>query len=280
MKGYIEQRLAQYSPRNKVEEKNALQEIFQEVALYALHRSGFFEHAGFCGGTALRILYGLNRFSEDLDFSLKQADVGFLLDPYVDKAAEYAKDFGLGFEISGRDKADKAVKSRFLKQDSLGLLLDLDYFSDPREKIKIKVELDVNPPQGAGFEQRYHDFPIDFPLLTYDMPSLFAGKIHAVLCRTPSKGRDWYDLSWYLSRRINPNVSFLENALRQFGPWKGQTIRVDSKWIKQSLSKRIHDADFEALAQDVKPLLGPQEWQSLEHWSDDFFLNKLNKLRW
>ncbi|QQR91332.1 MAG: nucleotidyl transferase AbiEii/AbiGii toxin family protein [Myxococcales bacterium] len=278
MKGYIEQRLEQYSPRNKVEEKNALQEIFQEIALYALQRSGFFEHAAFCGGTALRILYGLNRFSEDLDFSLKEADAGFLLDPYVDKAAEYAKDFGLSFEASGRNKVDKAVKGRFLKQNSLGLMLDLDYLNDPREKIKIKVELDANPPEGAGFERHYHDFPIDFPLLAHDMPSLFAGKIHAVLCREPSKGRDWYDLSWYLSRQINPNLGFLKNALWQLGPWKEKTISVDSKWLKRALSNCIHDADFESLRQDVQPLLGVQERQSLEHWSADLFLSKLNKV--
>ncbi len=278
MKDLLTQRLSRYTLDTQQDEERAIREMLQEIILYALHHAEFFHVAAFQGGTALRILHGLSRFSEDLDFALKEPAIDFRIQPYVDRAAESLNALGLTFELTGRDKGDNAVQSRFLKHDSLGGLLELTFQYDPRKKISIKIELDTHPPQGAVYEKRYHDFPLDFVLTAFDPPSLFAGKGHALLCRTPAKGRDWYDFAWYIAQQIPINAVLLQHALHQFGPWHDQNIEVNSQWLTRAMREKIAALDWVALAHDVRPMLRPQEQAQLQLWSPEFFLEKLSKL--
>ena len=221
MKDLIQKKLEQYQVQSAEDEENALKEITQEICLYALAKSGFFEHAAFHGGTCLRIVHGLDRFSEDLDFALRKPE-NFNLGPYLEKTATLMRAYGYDLEIAGPEKADKAVQTRFLKDDSIKRVVSFKHLRDFRKKINIKVEIDTNPPTLAQDEVKFLEFPTDYSILCHDMNTLFAGKIHALLCRQYLKGRDWYDFNWYISNKCPPNYQFLSSALNQLGPWKGR----------------------------------------------------------
>ncbi len=278
MKDLVQQRLDRYQRLTAEDEENALKEVAQEIALYGLYKADFFTHGCFLGGTALRILHGLDRFSEDLDFSLLKVDRSFDLAPFLAVAAKIMGSFGFNFEVDVPDKSDQAVKNPMLKDDSIKKMMILKHFHNPKKKIKIKVEVDTNPPGGSTPEQKYLDFPIDFVVLAGDLPSLFAGKCHALLCRPYVNGRDWYDFSWFLARGIQPNYGFLSQALNQMGPWQGINPRVNGLWLRKSLETKVDSLDWKIVKNDVKRFLGSQRQESLELWSRDFFLNKLTKI--
>jgi len=191
----IQDRLDSYGCQSTLEEEQALREITQEIVLAALGRTDFFQKAGFQGGTCLRIFYGVNRFSEDLDFALQKPESSFLLKPYLDDLAKEVKAYGYALELDDRSKVDQAVRQAFVKDNSLGNLLRLNYkpATGPLRKLRIKLEVDTNPPAGAAFETKYLDFPFPSAVCVFALPSLFAGKLHALLCREYLKGRDWYD---------------------------------------------------------------------------------------
>ncbi len=278
MKDLVKKKLEKYQAKTEQEEENALKEITQEIALYALAKSGFFDHALFQGGTCLRIVHGLDRFSEDLDFALKSPGK-FDLSPYLEKTVGFMRAYGFEMEISGEDKADKSVQTRFLKDDSIKKIVSLNYLRDFRKKIQIKVELDTNPAANSGEEMRFVDFPTDFSILTHDIPSLLSGKIHALLCRKYVKGRDWYDFNWYMTEKAKPNYDFLSSALHQAGPWKGKGIKVDQQWIKTALEKKILSMDWQKVIEDVTPFLKSEKRSDVEKiWSKDFFMMKVGKL--
>jgi predicted nucleotidyltransferase component of viral defense system len=209
-----------------MEEEQAIREITQEVALAALGRTDFFKHAVFQGGTCLRIFYGLNRFSEDMDFILKEPDRSFELKPHVHALTDELTAYGYNIEVADRSKMDVTVRKAFLKDDSIGKVLQLNYGSQTGllRKIRIKFEVDTNPPSGSELEIKYHDFPFVSSVVVQDKPSLFAGKVHALLCRNYIKGRDWYDFLWYTSQGVEINYQFLSSALNQQGTWRGQII--------------------------------------------------------
>ncbi len=279
MKDIIQRRLEKYQSRELIEELNALKEVTQEVALYSLYRAGFFQRACFLGGTSLRILHGLDRFSEDLDFSLWKRDQNFSLDDYLDKAIVYMNAYGYDLSIDKKDLGNKAIQSRFIKDDSIKNVLTFQHLKDTRSKIKIKIEIDTNPPDGAERTVEYVSFPLDFPISAYDLKSCMSGKIHALLCRPYSKGRDWYDFLWYISEGVSPNLVFLKNALFQMGPWKGRDFEVDKKFIKNELLKKIHKVDWSEIKIDVRKFLKPEKEETLEYWSTEFFDKKLLKLK-
>lgn len=280
MKDIIQKRLENhYEIKTAEDELNALKEITQEVALYALHKVGFFERACFIGGTCLRIVYGLDRFSEDLDFSTKTSDPTFDLDAYLDKAIEVMKPYGYGLTIDEKDLKDKSVQSRFLKDDSIKKVLTFKHKQDERQKIKIKVEIDTGPPVGAIEKTEYIDFPDDFQILSYDVSSLMSGKIHALLCRSYVKGRDWYDFSWYIKNNHSPNLKLLENSIKQLGPWKGQDIELHEGFLKDALIKRVHSLNWDDVKKDVRMFLNPEKAKSLEMWNAEFFESKVRKLK-
>jgi predicted nucleotidyltransferase component of viral defense system len=279
VKDIIQNRLQTHYRLNTAEDElNALKEITQEVVLYALAKVGFFEKACFIGGTCLRIVHSLDRFSEDLDFSTRKIDPHFKLDDYLEKAIEILHPYGYGLTIDEKDLADKSVQSRFLKDDSIKKVLSFKHRQDERKKIKIKVEIDTNPPAGAYEKTEFVDFPEDFQILTYDLPSLMSGKLHALLCRNYVKGRDWYDFSWYVKNNISANLNLLENALNQLGPWKGKNIKVDEKFLKDVLISKIESLNWEEVKKDVSMFLSLDKAHSLDLWSSDFFKSKVKKM--
>ncbi len=278
MKDLVQKQLDKYAAKTEQDEENALKEITQEIALYALAKSGFFEHAAFQGGTCLRIIHGLDRFSEDLDFALNTPGK-FDLDPFLDKTSEFMQAYGFEMEVSGSEKADKAVQTRFLKDDSIKKLVTLKHLRDLKKKINIKVELDTNPPDHAKDEMKFVEFPTDFSILSHDIPSLMSGKIHALLCRKFVKGRDWYDFSWYISEKATPNYEYLAAAIKQTGPWEGKNLKVDRQWLKEALIDKINALEWKKVIEDVTPFLNAQKKIDVEKvWSKEFFLMKASKL--
>ncbi len=279
MNGAIEQMLKKYQPQNMVERKNAMNEIMQEIVLCGLARAGFFKKAAFYGGTALRIFYGLERFSEDLDFSLMANDSDFDLKEYFPFLEKEVRSFGLNVSITEKEKTkDSAIRSAFLKGNTQEYLL-LFYADDSiaesvahNEVVKIKFEVDVNPPKYATFEHKYRLLPVPYEVNIYDMPSLFAGKLHAVICRawqSRIKGRDLYDYVFYLSCGASFNLKHLNQRLIDSG-FIPEGTECSLEDIKNMLSDRFSTIDFAEAKQDAEPFI--HDTSVLDVWSKDFFL--------
>lgn len=276
----LRRRLADYAATDARREEQALKEILQEVTLYALWRADFFEVAAFQGGTSLRLLHGLRRFSEDLDFILKAPNADFVWSSYFDGLVAVLAEFGVRCELIDRRRMDRAVRQAMLKDDSIARLLDLSFYrGETGRKLRIKLEIDTNPPAGSGFDYRYLDFPLDFELCTQDPASNFALKLHALLCRPYLKGRDWFDFGWYVAQGVTPNLPHLAAALDQYGPWQGQNVQPDRVWLESALLERIRAIHWPTAAQDVTPFLAPPEQAGLKLWSERFFADKVAKLR-
>jgi hypothetical protein len=145
-------------------------------------------------------------------------------------------------------------------------------------KIRIKLEIDVNPPRGSRYEYDYLDFPLDFEVCHQDLGSNFALKLHALLCRPYVKGRDWYDFNWYVKQKVTPNIQHLQAALFQYGPWQGQPLILGADWLTQTLSAKVLEIDWKQAAQDVERFLSAAEKQSLGLWSERFFQNRIEVL--
>jgi predicted nucleotidyltransferase component of viral defense system len=277
----IQERLNSYNCKSELEEEHAIREITQEVALAALSRTDFFKYGVFQGGTCLRIFYGLNRFSEDLDFILKEPNPDFKLQPHLQSLSEELEAYGYKVDITDRSKTDIAVRKVFIRDDSIGKVLQLNHIGKkgPFRKIRIKLEVDTNPPSGSRTEIKYLDFPFVSSVTVQDKPSLFAGKIHALLCREYIKGRDWYDFLWYTSQGVKINYLFLASALKQQGRWKGQDIDISLDWCIAELEKTIQSIDWKITAEDVRRFIRVVEQPSLSLWSKNVFLAQLEKLR-
>ncbi len=276
----LRKRLQRHSAANAVQEEQALKEMLQEIALYALWRGGFFEVAAFQGGTSLRILHGLPRFSEDLDFILLKPDPAFQWSHYFDTLTEVLAQFGVRCDLSDRSRMDNAVRQALLKDNSIGRQLDLSFFdADTPRKLKVKLEIDTRPPAGTGTRWHYLDFPVDFEVCAQDLPSNFALKLHALLCRPYLKGRDWFDFAWYCKQETRPNMPHLAQALNQAGPWQDQDPPVDAQWLVAALHTKIKTIDWSLAAQDVAPFLPATEQASLRLWSDRFFADKVKRIK-
>lgn len=275
----IEERIKEYQPNGKEEELNAFKEIVQEITLSALSRAEFFKQAAFQGGTSLRIVHGLNRFSEDMDFVLFQADPQFKWTHFFHEIELEFSSYGFQLEIKDRSKADSAVKKAFLKENSFGKILKLIYERNrfDVQVVNIKLEIDTNPPLGSKYETKIIPFPEPFSVVMQDLPSLFAGKLHALLCREYTKGRDWYDFIWYMSRNIEPNFLNLQSALMQQGPWAGKELHIDQDWLNAKLNEKIMAVDFEVAKKDVQPFLRARQMRTLDLWNKDFFLEILKE---
>ena len=275
----IQDRLDTYGCQGPIEEEQALREITQEVVLAALGRTDFFSNAAFHGGSSLRIFYGLNRFSEDLDFALHRPGDRFNLQPYIKSIAMELTAYGYQLEIQDRPQADRIVKKTFLKDDSLIRVLHMNHLRPDRsaKTIRIKFKVDSNPPQGAVIESKFLDFPFVSSVVVHDLPSLFAGKIHALLCRPHVKGRDWYDFIWYTGRGTSINHALLSAALHQQGPWQGQGLKTDTPWCIEQLRGKIHSIPWDQAAADVQGFVKTHELPSLKLWSEVFFLSQLDK---
>ena len=274
----IEQMLKNYQIENLYDQKNAMKEIMQEIVLCGLSRAGFFQKAAFYGGTALRIFYGLDRFSEDLDFSLLTSDPKFDLTVYFPVLEKEVRAFGLHVTIEEKEKSKESnIRSAFLKGNTKEHLLlfyadtDLAGSVARNEVIKIKFEVDIDPPAYAGFEHKYRLLPTPFEVNLYDMPSLFAGKIHAVLCRgwkNRIKGRDLYDYVFYLSGGSAVNQRHLRARLLQSG-FISDDVECTLSEIQHMLYERFDMIDFRQAKQDVEPFV--RDAVTLNLWSSDFF---------
>ena len=274
----IEQMLKNYRIENIYDQKNAMKEIMQEIVLCGLSRAGFFQKAAFYGGTALRIFYGLDRFSEDLDFSLVTADPDFDLTVYFPVLEKEVRAFGLHVTIQEKEKTKESnIRSAFLKGNTKEHLLlfyadeDLAGSVARSEVVKIKFEVDINPPEYAGFEHKYRLLPTPYEVNLYDMPSLFAGKIHAVLCRawkSRIKGRDLYDYVFYLSRGSAVNQKHLRARLLQSG-FISEDVECTLPELRHMLYERFDTIDFRQAKQDVEPFI--RDTASLNMWNADFF---------
>jgi hypothetical protein len=275
----IEDRLKEYSFQSKQEEINALKEIYQEIALCALARSDFFKVGAFQGGTCLRILYKLRRFSEDLDFLLISPQSVFEWQPFLAAMELEFSSFGLTVQVKDRSKAEGVIKKAFLKQDSFGRILQLKHPLLPSDKqtIEIKLEIDTNPPAGSLFETQYLDYPFPFSITIQDRASLFASKCHALLCRDFLKGRDWFDFLWYVSKQFPINYLHLKKALIQAGPFRSQELSIDRKWLVEHLRKKIETIDWKTARLDVENFLAADERKIVAFWSKDLFLSALAK---
>ena len=275
----IEAMLQRYTTGSVEQKKNAMKEIIQEIVLCGLSRAGFFRQAAFYGGTALRIFYGLDRFSEDLDFSLKKPDPDFSLQEYFPVLAKEAAAYGLQVTVSEKQKTQEShIRSAFLKGNTKEHLLlfyaDQELLKNimPQEIIKVKFEVDVAPPPFASFEHRYQLLPAPYEIQLYDAPSLFAGKLHAVLCRSWKqriKGRDLYDYIFYLTHKMQVNMPHLKARLVESQVLKEEDS-FDKSVLKDLLSERFDTIDFKAAQQDVEPFI--QDKSSLQLWSKEFFL--------
>ena len=276
----IQQRLDSYQATNALEEEQAIKEIVQEIALYALWRSGFFDVAAFQGGTSLRILHKLPRFSEDLDFMLLKADPDFEWSGYLEQLLRCFEEYGLKPDALAKDRVEQRIKKAVIKDNSVVNQLQLSFYrGHAGQKINIKLEIDVLPPGGSGYEYTFLDFPTDYEVCHQDLPSNFALKIHALLCRPFLKGRDWYDFNWYIKQKVIPNLEHLKNALVQWGPWQGQdTLVVNMTWLQEVLQQKIDTIDWKAATTDVEKFLKPAEQKSLTLWSSRFFSQKLQQL--
>ena len=284
MQTILEQMLGHYKTNTTEEKKNALKEVVQEVALCGLSRAGFFKHAAFYGGTALRIFYGLDRFSEDLDFSLVTPNTDFQLNRYFSGLESELSSLGLHFSIEEKQKtADSAIKSAFLKGNTREHILSIYDVNtigiNPDEVIKIKFEVDTNPPAFAQFENKYRLLPTPYQVKLYDMPSLFAGKLHAVICRawkSRVKGRDLYDYVFYLAKQAEVNLSHLRARLEDSGALSKDELFTRETLLKM-LNKRFETIDFEQAKQDVLPFIANPA--KLDLWSKDFFMDITQNLK-
>lgn len=231
----IESMLEKYRCKSQADYERAIHETIQEIALLGLWRSKFFEHAAFYGGTALRILYGLNRFSEDLDFSLLKPNAAFDLSDY-----------------------NTAIK---MELNSFG------FTENQYETMKAKMNIDMNPPLKFHTEAKLLHEPISFSVHCYTLPCLFAANLHAQLS-CAWKGRDWYDFVWYLGRKIKPDLGHLQARLIQSGNWPSDK-KLEDHDLKELLLKRIQNIDFDKAKEDVVPFI--TDPMSLDVWSKDFF---------
>lgn len=286
MSSVIEEMLKIYTPQSKMEYEGAIQEIMQEIALMGLWRAKFFEHAAFYGGTSLRILYGLGRFSEDLDFSLLKSDPDFRLLPFLKAIEEELEISGLNVSVDHKIKHPEGpIRSAFLKIGTLetfiriGLNEQLRKLTQSNEVIKIKLEVDIDPPPGFETEIRYLTRPFPFSVRTYVPEDLFAGKMHALLCRPYKvrvKGRDWYDLIWYVSKGFRLHLAHLEIRMRQSGHYQDTAPLTSQKFLKL-IEGKIAGLDVKAAREDIRRFISsPRE---IEGWSQPLFFNLLPRIQ-
>lgn len=282
----IEQLIAKYNPKTSQDHENALKEVMQEITLAGLAHAGFFEKAAFYGGTALRIFYGLPRFSEDLDFTLLQNQPDFRLQPYFSSIKETLTAFGFHVEIKEVKKnKELKIESAFLKANTQIHFLKIETSKALAKSVQtnttmdIKFEVDVIPPHGFETEVKILLPPMTASIKTLKPSSLFAGKMHAVLFRkwkTRVKGRDFYDLLWYLGQNTPLRLSYLETKMRE-----GKTLSVTEKLtdtiVRDLLRERILSIDWENAQKDVVTFLrNPKEVQS---WNQELFLQAIEKLK-
>lgn len=268
------------------DQRNLIREILQEVILCHMKDVGLFSDLAFQGGTSLRLLHRIDRFSEDLDLSLITANGKY---PFAEKMVVLEKSLnavGFSFEFQNKIKADNPIKKYFINdvsflidfKDQIGNVID-------GEKVKIKLELDVEPPDYQQFETRKIQSSFSAEILAHDLNTCMGQKIHAVLCRAQSygldivKGRDLYDLEWYLNQRVKPNFQNLSACLNRMGPWKEQDLKVDASWVITEVDKCLSTKDFNMILADLRPLIPASTFDKVKSkWNLDYFKELIRTL--
>lgn len=278
MNSVLKNMLDKYEIKNSIDETNAIKEIIQEIVICGLSRGGFFNEAAFYGGTALRIFYGLNRFSEDLDFALLKPNKDFDLSKYFPYIEKEVQAYGLNLSITEKEKTkDSNIMSAFLKGDTKEHILM--FFPNENmqsttslKNIKIKFEVDINPPNGAKYDLKYKLLPSPHQVKLYDEASLFAGKIHAILCRNwnyRTKGRDLYDYIFYLSKNISVNLELVKEKLIDSNVLK-RNDNFDINVLKEMLTNKFNEINYNDAKEDVIAFI--EDKDSLNLWTKEFFV--------
>jgi predicted nucleotidyltransferase component of viral defense system len=280
----IKEWIAEYQPKNEDEILDALREIMQEITLAALSRTDFFEKAAFYGGTALRIFHGLDRFSEDLDFSLLKADEGFTLEPYFSAILSEFEALGIKVRINEKEKAKRSsIESAFLKTETIWKELVLEDILKQtgvksNKPIKIKIEVDRNPPLGFQTEEKLLIRPFSFYVRCFKLPSLFAGKLHALLYRKWNnrvKGRDWYDLEWYIKKGIPLDAAHFLLRAQDTTDWNAEIITNEQ--ILELINRKIESVSFTNIKEDVIRFV--KDEKALSIWSAKYFKDLVEKMK-
>jgi len=277
--------LKRYTIENTSDYYNALREVLQEIALAGLYRGGFFDKAAFYGGTCLRIFYGLDRFSEDLDFSLLSTDDNFTLEPYFKALKTEFEALGIDIDISQKEKkGTTAIESAFLKSDTTMHILSLDTKNilkgtPVKQQIKIKFEVDTNPPLGFETEAKLLLQPFSFYSQCYVVEDLFAGKMHALLFRAWKqrvKGRDWYDFEWYVKNGYALNLEHLSTRARESGDLSADET-FTKETLLQLLEAKIASLDMEMVKVDIRRFI--KDEKVLDIWSEEYFLSLVKMMK-
>ncbi len=278
MKPTIMKLLEPYQCKSPQDYTMALQEVLQECMLLGFARGGLFQKVAFYGGAALRIFHDLDRFSEDMDFTLVEPDHQFDIENYLRPLKREINSLGFGVSVEKKNKTQvSAVQSAFVKANTLEHLIRLTPLSPPisgiapNQNIRINLEVDIHPPSGARTEILYRFSPQPFPVRLYDLASLFAGKLHALLFRGWGgrvKGRDFYDYLWYIARGIQPNWEHLEARMRQSGHYH-ETKALGTGQLQELLLKRFDSVDWQQARQDIAPFI--RDPRALEFWSPALF---------
>lgn len=278
----IKEWIEEYIPQNEEEILSALLEIMQEITLAALSRTDFFEKSAFYGGTALRIFYGLDRYSEDLDFSLLKPDSDFSIEPYFKAILDEFS--SLGLTVSIKKKAKKtAIDSAFLKAETIWQEIVLEDIIketgvSSNKSLKIKIEVDRQPPLNFQTEEKLLIRPFSFYVKCFTKSSLFAGKMHALLFRkwkNRVKGRDWYDLEWYIKKGIPLDVNHFLARAKDTNDWQEESISKDQ--IIGLLNKKIESVSFSSIKEDVIRFIENEE--ILNIWSPEYFKDLINQIK-
>jgi len=280
----IKEWIEEYAPQNEEEILSALREIMQEITLAALSRSDFFEKAAFYGGTALRIFYGLDRYSEDLDFSLIKHNSNFSIEPYFNAILDEFKSLGLTVSINEKKKTQKtAIDSAFLKAETIWqeiVLEDIIKETGVRSNktLKIKIEVDRQPPLNFQTEEKLLLRPFSFYVKCFTKPSLFAGKMHALIFRkwkNRVKGRDWYDLEWYIKKGIPLDVNHFLARAKDTKDW--QEDNISNEQILELLDAKIKSVSFSSIKEDVHRFIKNDE--GLNIWNPEYFKDLIDKIK-
>ena len=257
-----------------VREENVLHEVMQRIALAGLSRGGFFEKAAFYGGTCLHLLHDMRRFSEDMDFSLLEPDLDFQFEDYFPAVVEEFKMAGKDVEIKMKHKGmPSAIESAFLKESSN--VFDIGFTTEKR--LKVKIEVDIDPPPEFNTEMKLMDRPRKFWVRSYDLPGLYAGKVSAALFRkwkNRVKGRDWYDVAWYIDHRVELDLVHLVERAKESEPTADVSTR---ERLLTTFDARIDAVDFANAREDVLPYL--KDPSEVEIWSREFFREYVRRIR-
>lgn len=271
----FDQMLSRYTIQTENDRINALHEVMQQVTLAGLYRAGFFNKTAFYGGTCLRIFHGLPRFSEDLDFSLLQPESDFSLENYFEAVIDEFKALGREVVISRKEKKKLSqVESAFLKDTTE--IYNLSF--QTTQSIKIKIEVDTQPPLGFSTEPKLLLLPFSFMVRCYTVPDLFAGKTHALLFRNWKnrvKGRDWYDFEWYVRNDIPLGFEHFSQRAAQTHNFTNETLTPPI--FKEMLKKRISETDINLVKNDVRPFIKNQSETDI--WTTDYFLQLVDFIK-